>query len=164
MKNLKKKPSFELKSKIKMLELIPINQTIEENQEFINTEDVREGLYMTIEYYRTIGFNPPWIGYYAKINDILVGSAGYKGQPVNNKIEIAYGTFPNFRKQGIGTEICKQLVVLALKNDPSIIITARTLPENNYSTKILEKNNFKLLGTVWDKDDGNVWEWAYSKI
>ena len=143
-----------------MLELIPIKQTIEENQEFINIEDGQEGLYMTIEYYKTIGFNPPWVGYYAKINDILVGSAGYKGQPVNNKIEIAYGTFPNFRKQGIGTEICKQLVVLALKTDPSIIIMARTIPENNYSTKILEKNNFKLLGTVWDKDDGNVWEWV----
>jgi RimJ/RimL family protein N-acetyltransferase len=147
-----------------MLQLIPINQTIEENQEFIKIEDGREGLYITIEYYKTIGFNPPWIGYYAKINDIMVGSAGYKGQPVNNKIEIAYGTFPNFRQQGIGTEICKELVVLALKTNPSIIITARTLPENNYSTKILEKNNFKLAGTVWDKDDGNVWEWVYSKI
>ena len=147
-----------------MLELIPIKQTIEENQEFINIENGQEGLYMTIEYYKAIGFNPPWIGYYAKINDSLVGSAGYKGQPVNNKIEIAYGTFPNFRKQGIGTEICKELVDLALKTDPSIIITARTLPENNYSTKILKKNNFKLVGTVWDKDDGNVWEWVYSKI
>ena len=147
-----------------MLELIPIKQTIEENQEFINIENGREGLYMTIEYYKAIGFNPPWIGYYAKINDSLVGSAGYKGQPVNNKIEIAYGTFPNFRKQGIGTEICKELVDLALKTDPSLIITARTLPENNYSTKILKKNNFKLVGTVWDKDDGNVWEWVYSKI
>ena len=148
-----------------MLELIPIKQTIEENQEFINIENGQEeGLYMTIEYYKAIGFNPPWIGYYAKINDSLVGSAGYKGQPVNNKIEIAYGTFPNFRKQGIGTEICKELVDLALKTDPSLIITARTLPENNYSTKILKKNNFKLVGTVWDKDDGNVWEWVYSKI
>ena len=148
-----------------MLELIPIKQTIEENQELINIENGQEeGLYMTIEYYKAIGFNPPWIGYYAKINDSLVGSAGYKGQPVNNKIEIAYGTFPNFRKQGIGTEICKELVDLALKTDPSIIITARTLPENNYSTKILKKNNFKLVGTVWDKDDGNVWEWVYSKI
>src|SRR6266403_1950848 len=147
-----------------MLQLIPIKQTIEENQEFIKIEEGREGLYMTIEYYKTIGFNPPWIGYYARINDIFVGSAGYKGQPVNNKIEIAYGTFPNFRQQGIGTEICKQLVVLAVKTDPSIIISARTLPDNNYSTKILEKNNFKLAGTVWDKDDGNVWEWVYSKI
>jgi ribosomal-protein-alanine N-acetyltransferase len=146
------------------VELIPIKQTIEENQEFINIENGREGLDMTIEYYKTIGFNPPWIGYYARVNEILVGSGGYKGQPVNNKIEIAYGTFPDFRQRGIGTEICKELVVLALKTDPSIIITARTLTEINYSTKILEKNDFKLVGTVWDKDDGNVWEWVYSKI
>src|ERR1051326_8895303 len=137
---------------------------MEENQEFINIENGRGGLEMTIEYYKTIGFNPPWIGYYARVNEILVGSGGYRGQPVNNKIEIAYGTFPDFRQRGIGTEICKELVVLALKTDPSIIITARTLTEINYSTKILEKNNFKLVGTVWDKDDGNVWEWVYSKI
>jgi len=146
-----------------MIELIPIKQTIEENQEFIDIEDGKEGLYMTIEYYETIGFNPPWIGYYTKSNDKLVGSAGYKGQPVNNKIEIAYGTFPSFRGLGIGTEICKELIALALKTDPSLIITARTLPENNHSTKILEKNNFKLLGTIWDKDDGDVWEWEYSR-
>ena len=146
------------------MKLIPIKQTVEENQAFINIEHCGEGLYMTIDYYKSIGFYPPWIGYFAKVNDKFVGSAGYKGRPVNNKIEIAYGTFPDFRKQGIGTEICKELVDLALKTDPSVIITARTLPEANYSTKILERNGFKLLGNVWDKDDGNVWEWEYQTM
>ena len=90
------------------MQLIPIKQTIEENQQFVNI--LPRGPLQTIDYYKSIGFNPPWIGYFAKINDKLVGSAGYKGQPVNNKTEIAYGTFPGFRKQGIGAEICKQLV------------------------------------------------------
>ncbi len=146
-----------------MIELIPIKQTLKENQAFETNPDCQEILLMTVEYYKTIGFVPPWIGYYARLNRELVGAAGFKGQPVDNKIEIAYGTFPGYRQQGTGTEICRQLVLLALKTNPAIIITARTLPENNYSTKILQKNSFKLLGTVWDKEDGNVWEWQYEK-
>ena len=71
-----------------MLRLIPIGQTIEENLEFSTHPDCRDSIYVVMEYYKIIGFNPPWIGYYAKLNDQLVGSAGYKGKPINNKIEI----------------------------------------------------------------------------
>ena len=144
-----------------MLELIPIQEALEENLEFINHPDCQESLYMTIDFYKIIGFHPPWICYYASMNNELVGAAGFKGRPVNNKIEIAYGTFSNFMNKGIGTAICKELVLLAQQTDPSVIITARTLPGINYSTKILEKNNFKFIGNVWDKDDGDVWEWEY---
>src|SRR6478752_535891 len=129
-----------------MLQLIPIQESLEGNQEFINHPDCQESLYMTIDFYKIIGFNPPWICYYAGMDNKLVGAAGFKGHPVNNKIEIAYGTFPAFMNQGIGTAICKALVLLAQKTDPSVIITARTLPEINYSSKILEKNNFKFIG------------------
>jgi RimJ/RimL family protein N-acetyltransferase len=146
-----------------MLRLIPIGQTIEENLAFSKHPECRDSIYVVIEYYKIIGFHPPWIGYYAELNNELVGSAGYKGQPVDNKIEIAYGTFPAFRMKGIGTAICAELVSLAIKTNPGLIITARTLPENNYSTRILIKNNFILSGSVWDKDDGNVWEWQYQK-
>jgi len=144
------------------MRLVPIKQSVEENKEFLNEPGCTDIINMTISYYKKIGFYPPWIGYLAKIHGNLVGSAGFKGRPVNNKIEIAYGTFPDFRMQGFGTEICKQLVNVALKADPTLIITARTLPENNFSTKILEKNGFKLSGTIWDEEDGNVWEWIYS--
>jgi RimJ/RimL family protein N-acetyltransferase len=118
---------------------------------------------MTINYYKIIGFVPPWIGYFAQLDNQLVGAAGFKGRPKDGKIEIAYGTFPAYQQKGIGTEICRQLVLLSLHTDPTVIISARTLPENNYSTKILVKNNFKFIGTVWDEDDGNVWEWQYTK-
>ena len=146
-----------------MIELIAIKQTWEENSAFETTADCREIILNTMEYYKTIGFAPPWIGYLAISDGKFVGSAGFKGKPMDNKIEIAYGTSPDYWQQGIGTEICRQLVLLALNTNPAIIITARTLPENNYSTKILQKNNFKLSGTIWDKDDGSVWEWEYAK-
>jgi len=144
------------------IELLPIQELLEDNTEFINHPDCQESLEMTIGFYKIVGFNPPWICYYAKMNNQLVGAAGYKGRPVNNRIEIAYGTFPGFMNKGIGTAICQQLVHLAQLTDPSVIITARTLPEHNYSTKILQKNNFSLTGTVWDKDDGDVWEWEFT--
>jgi ribosomal-protein-alanine N-acetyltransferase len=143
------------------MELLPIEERLESNEPFINDPLCRESLYATIDFYKKIGFVPPWIGYYAKENNELVGCAGFKGQPVNGMIEIAYGAFEQYRKQGVGTKICKLLVGLALKADPAVKITARTLPENNFSTRILEKNNFTLAGTVNDPDDGEVWEWIF---
>ncbi len=144
-----------------MLKLHPILYSLDENREFINVPECQEILQVTIEYYRAIGFSPPWIGYFVSEDNTFVGSAGIKGRPKNNKIEIAYGTFPQHRQKGIGAAICRELVLLARQADPAVIVTARTLPEENFSTRILNKNNFKLLGTVWDEDDGNVWEWQY---
>lgn len=146
-----------------MIQLLPIQQTLEANTAFANNPDCKDTLKMTIDFFNRIGYNPPWVGYYASINGTFVGSAAYKGKPVNNKVEIAYGTMPQHQQKGIGTAICKALVDLALQTDPGVIITARTLPETSYSTKILEKNHFKLLGTVIDPEDGEVWEWEYEK-
>ena len=116
---------------------------------------------MTIDFYKKVGFVPPWIGYYVKQDGYLVGCAAFKGQPVNGTVEIAYGTFEQHRKQGIGTAICKHLVDLSLNTDPSVKITARTLPEENFSTRILKKNNFIFSGIVHDPEDGEVWEWVF---
>jgi len=143
------------------VKLIPVNKELEDNQEFAHNPLCKETLSMTIEFFKRIGFVPPWIGYYAELNGQLVGSGAFKGQPMNGKVEIAYGTMELFRNQGIGTKICRTLVELSLKIDPSIRITARTLPENNFSTRILKKNNFVFVGMVNDPEDGDVWEWEY---
>lgn len=145
-----------------MIRFHAIKPILEDNPEFLANPDC-EQLQMSVDYYKSIGFHPPWIGYYASMDGILVGSAGFKGKPVNNAVEIAYGTFVQFRSQGIGTKICKHLVSVALASDPDVIVRARTLREPNHSTKILIKNGFKLLGTVLDPDDGEVWEWEYVK-
>ena len=144
------------------MELLPIAATLDENEPFVHHPDCQESLQMCIDFYGRVGFNPPWICYYVKKGEDLVGSAAFKGQPKNGRVEIAYGTVERFRQQGVGTEICRLLVALARQTDPSVYITARTLPENNYSTRILEKNGFRLLGTVEDEEDGEVWEWGYS--
>jgi RimJ/RimL family protein N-acetyltransferase len=143
------------------MKLIPIKEKFEENTALFHDPQCTEIVQMTVNYYKAIGFVEPWIGYLAEVDGKPVGSAGFKGQPINGKIEIAYGTFEAYQKQGMGTAICKELVNVVLKTDPSIKITARTLMEENFSTKILRKNNFTLIGTVIDPEDGEVWEWIY---
>lgn len=103
----------------------------------------------------------PWIGYLVKRNDNIIGTAGFKGPPQNGIVEIAYGTFEKYRNQGFGTAICNLLVSLSLKTSPAIEITARTFSKDNFSASILLKNNFKCVGTVNDRDDGEVWEWLF---
>jgi len=143
------------------MKLLPIKEKLEDNETFTSNPVCAETLPMTTDFYKRAGFVEPWIGYYAEENGHLVGCAGFKGKPINGTVEIAYGTFEQYQKQGIATEMCKQLVHLSLSTDPSVRITARTLPEENFSTSILRKNNFLLMGVVNDPEDGDVWEWLY---
>jgi ribosomal-protein-alanine N-acetyltransferase len=143
------------------MELIPIKKELEENGEFATEPLTLETIRMTIDFYKKVGFVPPWIGYFAKLEGELVGSAGFKGKPVNGTVEIAYGTFEKYRKKGIGSVICKQLVELSLKTNPLVRITARTLPEKSFSSRILDKNDFFCIGIVNDPEDGEVWEWEF---
>jgi RimJ/RimL family protein N-acetyltransferase len=145
------------------MDLIPINEHIEDNKEFTDDPLCQETIYMTIAFFKKVGYKKPWISYYARKNNSLIGCGAFKGAPKDGVVEIAYGTFEPFRQKGVGSEICKQLVDLSLKIDPSVTITARTLPEKNFSTRILQKNGFVFSGTVNDPEDGDVWEWVYPK-
>jgi ribosomal-protein-alanine N-acetyltransferase len=143
------------------LELIPVLEHPEDNIDFINNPLCQDTVYMSIDFYKRVGFTPPWICYYAKEKEELVGCAGFKGKPLNGQVEIAYGTFEKYRNQGIAGKICEALVKLAVFTDPAIRISARTLPENNFSTRVLEKNKFFFVGNVLDPEDGDVWQWEY---
>ena len=44
-------------------------------------------------------------------------------------------------------------------HQPGIIITAKTAPDHNASTKILEKNGFRYSGIVQDDDIGDASQW-----
>ena len=43
--------------------------------------------------------------------------------------------------------------------DPTLLITAKTAPEHNASTKILEKNGFVFTAIVQDDEIGDAWLW-----
>ena len=143
------------------MELLPIKEHLHENEQFAANPDCNDSLGMCIDFYKRAGYNPPWICYYVQLDGQVVAAAAFKGKPVDNKIEIAYGTFPQHQNKGVGTKIADTLVKLALKTDPLVRVTAQTLKEENYSTKILRKNNFVIIGTAIDEDEGEVWEWEY---
>ena len=146
------------------MQLLPIDLEVTKNTRFLEFPECIPVLNVYPDYYHKVGYHKPYIGYFAAIDgNEIVGAAGYKGKPKDGKVEIAYGTFKNYEGRGIGTEICRQLVLLSLQTDPAIRITARTLQDGYASMAILKKNGFECLGTVYDEEDGEVLEWELKK-
>ncbi|HEV7922967.1 MAG TPA: GNAT family N-acetyltransferase [Thermoanaerobaculia bacterium] len=116
---------------------------------------------MSREFYDRVGAVAPWRGYFAVEETRAIGSCGFKGNPVNGAVEIAYFTFPPYEGRGFGTQMASALVRLALETDASLQVIAHTLPEPNASTRILSKNGFRFAGEVMDPEDGRVWRWEY---
>jgi RimJ/RimL family protein N-acetyltransferase len=142
--------------------LLPIDIDESKNIQFLNNPECISVLNVYPDYYKKVGFNKPWIGYFASIDDSeIVGTGGFKGQPNEGKVEIAYGSFKNHEGRGIGTEICRQLVTLALHANERIRITARTMEDGYASMTILKKIGFQCIGVVHDEEDGNVLEWEF---
>ena len=109
--------------------------------------------------YLLVGFAPPWIGYLVQENEVCVGSCGFKGPPVNKRVEIAYFAFPEHEGRGFATQMARLLLRIVNEADAEVIATAQTLPRESASTAILKKLGFVLIGTVNDPEDGEVWEW-----
>jgi ribosomal-protein-alanine N-acetyltransferase len=92
----------------------------------------------TTQLYRTVGYEPPWIGYLALENRICVGACGFKSPPQNNRVEIAYFTFPGNESRGVATRMASELIRIAINAMPALTVAAQTLPEANASTSVWE--------------------------
>jgi RimJ/RimL family protein N-acetyltransferase len=103
------------------------------------------------------------VGYFVIRQNQIVGSCSFIGKPQDGKVEIAYWTFKDFEGQGIASFACKELITIVYHADAGLIITAKTAPEHNASTKILEKNNFVFTEMVQDDEIGNAWLWTHQK-
>jgi RimJ/RimL family protein N-acetyltransferase len=147
-----------------LLEFIPIQPDREGMTEYQTNDFLRMVLATYEEFYPKVGYHPPWIGYLAVLDGIVVGVGGYKGPPVNGTVEIAYGSVPEYEGKGISTETCRYLTELALAHDPTLKIVAHTLMKENASTSILQKNGFVYVGVVNDPEDGEVWEWENQNV
>ena len=109
--------------------------------------------------YRSAGYEPPWIGYLAVENGVCVGTCGFKSPPQNDRTEIAYFTFPGHESRGVATRMASELIRLAWHKMPTVTVAAQTLPEENASTSVLKKLQFRFVGAVEHPEDGLVWEW-----
>jgi RimJ/RimL family protein N-acetyltransferase len=123
-----------------------------------------EVLEATTRLYRAVGYEPPWVGYLALENGSCVGSCGFKSAPENNRVEIAYFTFPGHESRGVATRMASTLIRIATDEMPGVTVAAQTLPEENASTSILKKLQFRFVGTIEHPEDGLVWEWQLGNI
>lgn len=113
----------------------------------------------TAEFYKIIGFKPPWIGYVSVSEGRAVGGGAFKGAPQDNRVEIAYYTLPELEGRGFASATARELIRLARSEVPRIVVAAQTLPAVNASSALLEKLGFVFHGSVLHPEDGEVWEW-----
>lgn len=142
------------------MELKVIEINLDKTNIFFSSDDCQLLLKSYEEYYPIIGYNLPWVGYFVIRNNQIVGSCGFTGQPKKGKVEIAYWTFKEYEGQGIASFSCKELVLISQQYDPTIIITAKTAPEHNASTRILKNNGFIFTEIVQDEEIGDAWLWT----
>jgi ribosomal-protein-alanine N-acetyltransferase len=112
-----------------------------------------------VSLYQATGFHPPWVGYLARSDSVIVGICAFKAPPREGAVEIAYSTFPGSEGRGIATGMARLLVTMARDAEPSIVLTAQTLPFPGASTSLLRKLGFTFSGTLNHPDDGAVWVW-----
>ncbi len=140
------------------LRILQLNEN--KSEKLFDSLDCQTLLEMCDDYYPKIGFNLPWVSYLIIRQDQVVGSCSFTGQPIDGKVEIAYWTFKEFEGQGIASFACKELISISQSTDPQVTITAKTAPEHNASTKILENNKFTFTEIVQDEEIGDAWLWT----
>lgn len=111
-------------------------------------------------YYSKIGFTPPWAAYLIIVDNKAVGTCSFGGAPKEGKVEISYWTFKDFEGKGVASLACEALIAIAKEEIPNITVGAKTVPEHNASTCILEKNGFAFSKVVQDDDIGDAWLWV----
>lgn len=143
------------------LRLRPINIDEDNSSDIYSSDECQQLISMYSEFYPKVGFTPPWIGYFILRQDKVVGSCGFVGKPKDGKVEVAYWTFKEFEGQGVASFACRELISIAAETQPDATVTAKTAPEKNASTAILEKNDFIFSGIVQDDEIGDAWFWTH---
>lgn len=121
---------------------------------------LEESCRQTAELYARIGYVAPWVGYLAISGTTPVGGGAFVGAPKAGKVEIAYFTLPEFGRRGFASATAIKLVEIARNADPGVALIAKTLPEENASTRILRKCGFEFAGETTDDDVGLAWLWT----
>jgi len=96
---------------------------------------------------------------------VIAAVCGYTGPPDSQGVvEIAYGTAPLFRGQGIATLAAAELIRRAFRDSRVQVVCAHTLPEENASARVLRKVGMSFVGIDEDVDVGTVWRWEMPRV
>ena len=145
---------------MKNVQLLPIDQSGAVNLPSVSfPELMKQTCAMTASFYRVVGFEPPWIGYVSVSDGQPVGGGGCKGAPRDGRVEIAYFTLPEFEGQGFASATARELIRIAKRAAPEVVVAAQTLPIPNASNTLLKKLGFSFHGALQHPEDGEVWEW-----
>ncbi len=145
------------------MKLRPLALDEDKSSEQYASDDCQTLLAMYDDFYAKVGYNFPWIGYFVVRENAIVGSCSFVGQPVDGRVELAYWTFKDYEGQGVASFACKELVAIAEQRNPELTLTAKTAPEKNASTTVLENNGFVFSGIVQDEEIGDAWLWTRTK-
>jgi len=128
-----------------------------------NLDRIRDVVQQTLTWLTATPREPPW-GAYLTVDEVerwAVGTCAFKTAPRDDgSIEIAYFTFPSFEGQGFATAMAQKLIAMALASPAVRSVIAHTVPQQNASTRVLEKAGMHCVGEVDDPEDGRVWRWC----
>jgi RimJ/RimL family protein N-acetyltransferase len=88
-----------------------------------------------------------------------VGSGGFKGAPINGRVEIGYGVAGEYRGRGVATEAITKLARVAFCQPSVEEVFAETATENEPSQRVVAKVGFRHTGQRDAGEDGVVYQW-----
>lgn len=95
----------------------------------------------------------PWrIQWLIVADGLASGTIGFKGDPVQGRLEVGYGVVSSQRGRGVATSALAQL--LALLEGTEFIVGAETAAWNLASQSVLRHLGFAEVGRRFDRDEG----------
>ncbi|HEV8280490.1 MAG TPA: GNAT family N-acetyltransferase [Candidatus Limnocylindrales bacterium] len=101
----------------------------------------------------------PWLGRAIVLDDgggrHVIGSIGFHGPPDDDgRVEVGYRVEPQYRRQGVATEVVRALLDWANREHGVTRFRASTAPDNLASQAVLARFGFRQTGTQMDEIDG----------
>jgi [ribosomal protein S5]-alanine N-acetyltransferase len=134
--------------------------------DWLGFEGAREAMPPSYEYLKA---HPSALGWWTYLfihtaDKTLIGIGGFKGEAdEGGTVEIGYSIAPSYRRQGLATEAARAMIAYAFSHPHVTRVDARTLPESNPSTLVLQHVGMKFEGSIQDPQDGEVWHWSLKR-
>jgi ribosomal-protein-alanine N-acetyltransferase len=100
-----------------------------------------------------------WWSWYGILRDddgdrSLVTGAGFKGPPVDSRLEIGYGVIAEYRRRGIAREAVEALLDWAFEDPQILLVQAHAASGNVPSERVLDALGFQLDPTERPRTEG----------